>query len=268
MPLLSALALASFIAIVSATELVASIERPPLSAKIQGLGFSLLNLAASVIVTAAFERLWQQLGIRTLIDIRIAAWAGVPGAIVASVLLSDFANYWSHRAQHRFFWRIHRLHHCQTNLCAATSYAHFTEHLVRDVIFILPLSLVSLDFPAVPFAIVALREMLELYIHSPTGLHLGPVGRVLVDNRFHRIHHSSETRHFDRNFGILFSFWDRLFGTVHEPAKSEWPSTGVAGVLPPGSIGEYLLFPLLTRSAHSEQDRSLAPTRRAAKISY
>lgn len=257
LPLLSALALAIFIAIVTVTELVAPIERPSLSAKIRGVGFSLVNVAASIILAAAFERLWRELGIRALMNIEVAGWIGIPAAIMASLLFSDFLNYWSHRAHHRFFWRIHRLHHCQTELCAATSYAHFTERCLRDMIFVVPLSLVMLDFPAVPFVLVAVRETLELYIHSPTELHLGALRWVIVDNRFHRIHHSTEPRHFDRNFGILFSFWDRLFGTAHEPTGTEWPAAGVAGIIPPRSLGEYVLFPFAP-SADREQNHSLS----------
>ena len=36
---------------------------------------------------------------------------------------------------------------------------------------------------------------------------------VLVTPSHHRVHHSLEARHIDRNFGGVLIVWDRLFGT-------------------------------------------------------
>jgi sterol desaturase/sphingolipid hydroxylase (fatty acid hydroxylase superfamily) len=42
----------------------------------------------------------------------------------------------------------------------------------------------------------------------------GWVGRwLLISPVAHRIHHSPEVEHFDRNFGGITPLWDRLFGT-------------------------------------------------------
>jgi sterol desaturase/sphingolipid hydroxylase (fatty acid hydroxylase superfamily) len=38
-------------------------------------------------------------------------------------------------------------------------------------------------------------------------------GWLLVTPAMHRIHHSPDQRETDSNYGIMFSFWDRLFGT-------------------------------------------------------
>jgi sterol desaturase/sphingolipid hydroxylase (fatty acid hydroxylase superfamily) len=35
------------------------------------------------------------------------------------------------------------------------------------------------------------------------------------------LHHSVDPRHYDKNFGLLFSFWDRLFGTLCVPRPDE-----------------------------------------------
>ena len=41
---------------------------------------------------------------------------------------------------------------------------------------------------------------------------------MIADNRFHRIHHSIQPQHFDKNFGAGTSLWDQLFGTAYFPA--------------------------------------------------
>jgi sterol desaturase/sphingolipid hydroxylase (fatty acid hydroxylase superfamily) len=35
------------------------------------------------------------------------------------------------------------------------------------------------------------------------------------------LHHSIDPRHYDKNFGLLFSFWDRIFGTQFVPDPEE-----------------------------------------------
>jgi sterol desaturase/sphingolipid hydroxylase (fatty acid hydroxylase superfamily) len=50
--------------------------------------------------------------------------------------------------------------------------------------------------------------------HTQLPWRLGPLYRVFVTPAFHSFHHSTDPAHHDRNFGVLFSVWDRLFGTA------------------------------------------------------
>jgi sterol desaturase/sphingolipid hydroxylase (fatty acid hydroxylase superfamily) len=236
----------AFAGIATLMELPRSIEPIPLRSRLVGLGFMVVGGALGGWATWALAHLWQHLGVAPLLVVHSAA-LGTVGGIVAWLLLSDFAAYWNHRFQHRFLWPIHAVHHSQTELCAATSYTHFLEQPFRLLATGIPLSLVQFGFPAAPFAIIATRELLEFFIHSPTRLHFGPFAKVFVDNRFHRLHHSREPRHFDTNFGILFSFWDRLFGTAVEPVPGHWPAVGIEGHGPPRGLIDYMLFPLRFR---------------------
>lgn len=43
---------------------------------------------------------------------------------------------------------------------------------------------------------------------------------VIVTPDWHRTHHSIDMREGNSNFGIMFTFWDRLFGTYVEQPKS------------------------------------------------
>jgi sterol desaturase/sphingolipid hydroxylase (fatty acid hydroxylase superfamily) len=43
----------------------------------------------------------------------------------------------------------------------------------------------------------------------------------------HRIHHSPEMRETNSNFGAVFSFWDRMFGTYVEPGLGRAPTYGL-----------------------------------------
>jgi sterol desaturase/sphingolipid hydroxylase (fatty acid hydroxylase superfamily) len=102
-------------------------------------------------------------------------------------------------------------------------------------------------------AVMTLFLLLQpTFLHSPSSLHFGPLRHVIADNRYHRIHHSVEPRHFDKNFAILFSFWDRLFGTAYHPAPDEWPDVGLAEVDQPGAMKEWLDLPLRLHRGASE----------------
>jgi sterol desaturase/sphingolipid hydroxylase (fatty acid hydroxylase superfamily) len=235
-----------FAAAVSVAELVAPIERPSLATRIRGTGFMLIGVVLGLIVLRGFQFLWEMIEVRPLLT--VPAIGTVP-AVVLGILLYDFIGYWNHRFQHRFLWPIHAVHHSPTELCAATNYGHFLEKPFRFVVTGIPLSLIDFQLAATPFVIVIVREMLEYYIHSPTTAHFGPLAKVIVDNRVHRVHHSMEPRHFDKNFGVLVTVWDRLFGTYCKP--DNWPAVGIAGHPPARSIVDFLLYPLRYRSSRN-----------------
>ena len=50
---------------------------------------------------------------------------------------------------------------------------------------------------------------------------------VITGPQYHRIHHSFQLEHLDKNFAAFFPIWDILFGTYYHPGKDEFPSTGL-----------------------------------------
>lgn len=49
--------------------------------------------------------------------------------------------------------------------------------------------------------------------HSPIYLGFGKVEKWVMSPAQHQIHHSADSDHFDKNFGVMIALWDRLFGT-------------------------------------------------------
>ena len=47
-----------------------------------------------------------------------------------------------------------------------------------------------------------------------------------VGPQYHRMHHSLQTQHLDKNFALFFPLRDIFFGTYYRPKKGEFPSTG------------------------------------------
>jgi sterol desaturase/sphingolipid hydroxylase (fatty acid hydroxylase superfamily) len=209
-----------------------------------GILFTLCATPIAIFLAVPLGKLLSSFGPGALVRLPLLDWLGPVGATLALLLFVDFLRYWEHRFEHRFMWRVHALHHSAEHLSAANNYAHPLQYLPLFLFVSVPLSLVDMGGFALPAAVATVKAILEFYIHSPTTLSFGRLRALLVDSPYHRIHHSVEAQHWDRNFGILFSFWDRLFGTCHMPRHGEWPDTGVPESRSPQTMAEWLAFPV------------------------
>jgi sterol desaturase/sphingolipid hydroxylase (fatty acid hydroxylase superfamily) len=170
---------------------------------------------------------------------------------VISLIILDFFHYWKYRVQHQFFWRFHAIHHSIRDLSVVNSYHHWTDTVFSMILVSIPMAiLIQFDAPTI-FAIAALIGAQGAFIHSNTKIHLGLLNRLLVDNRFHRIHHSVEDHHFNKNFGERSTLWDQIFGTAYFPGKHEWPATGIIGEPEPVQTRDYFFRPFKRGDRHS-----------------
>jgi sterol desaturase/sphingolipid hydroxylase (fatty acid hydroxylase superfamily) len=126
----------------------------------------------------------------------------------------DFVAFAVHLGIHRSdtLWSVHKVHHSSLRLdWLATTRTHVFEHLVRNI----PAQAVlfALGVPGAQIAVVALAYALfALLGHSNLALDLRWAEPVFVTPRLHRRHHVVATT--QRNFGTVFSVWDRLFGLL------------------------------------------------------
>ena len=231
-------------------EHVAAIERYSLASRIPGLLMNMTGTVLGVFLMWPLGKLWEATGIGPFVTIPLWDWlkplgtTGYALQVLTIFVTADFLAYWRHRAEHsRFLWPVHKVHHSPHELHAANNLGHPLQSLFSWAFIGVPMSLIQIDGPAAPAIAGLTVAFLATYIHSPIDIHFGKLRLVLVDNRYHRIHHSLEPHHIDKNFGICFSLWDRLFGTAVDPKPGEWPAVGVAGVTPPRTIREFLLLP-------------------------
>jgi sterol desaturase/sphingolipid hydroxylase (fatty acid hydroxylase superfamily) len=157
---------------------------------------------------------------------------------VPLILLVDLLYYWMHRAQHAvpWLWRFHAVHHSVEKMGPGAVYNHPLEIPLKALL--VPLSLFISDFgPIVAFSVT----LHAAYLHSTTRINFGRFAWLIADNRTHRIHHSLEPKHFERNFGQHTLLWDHLFGTAYIPQGREWPDIGLADFPEPRSVVAYLI---------------------------
>jgi sterol desaturase/sphingolipid hydroxylase (fatty acid hydroxylase superfamily) len=158
------------------------------------------------------------------------------------LVVADFAAYWVHRLQHtnRFLWSFHTTHHSQRIMSFITlNRMHPVEEIFYTILTYIPLLLLGASAADLVPVIVVLRVVAYMQ-HSQVRWSFGPLAKVLVTPRFHAVHHSTDPSHHDRNFGVTFSVWDRLFGTAVDVA--EWPKEfGLTDVQMPTVTSAFLV---------------------------
>lgn len=159
--------------------------------------FYRIVLGVLIFITAwPLSRLRDSLGLDPLISLRSLHPAL---GIVIALLIIDFLRYVEHRFEHRGWWAVHSLHHAPTSVHASSVYAHPLIAIPEFLFISIPLSFVDIQVSGLAW-LAFLMTFQDYVIHSPLRVHLGPLRRVFVDNRFHRIHHSLEERHFEKKF--------------------------------------------------------------------
>lgn len=179
--------------------------------------FNVYNLIAVIVTFGVFHLAARLIYETTHLD--LAVHIANPYLQFAVVFVfSDFKNYWSHRIFHRYmpFWKLHEFHHSATEFCMLTRYrGHFVENAVKRLFDVIPFAILGAPIESY-FAVKVLSEIHQIALHSSFTSDWGWLGRyILVSPAAHRIHHSVEFDHYDRNFSNTFIFWDRIFGTYH-----------------------------------------------------
>lgn len=136
----------------------------------------------------------------------------------------DLTAYFGHRLFHSLppLWRIHQVHHTETDLDLTTGLRfHPIEGLLTQGLELLMIGLLGSPPSAVAGAGLVIVVQ-DFFTHA--NLRVPPtVDRVLrclfITPAVHRVHHSELVPEQNGNFGTIFSFWDRLFGTyLAEPS--------------------------------------------------
>jgi sterol desaturase/sphingolipid hydroxylase (fatty acid hydroxylase superfamily) len=141
--------------------------------------------------------------------------------IMIYLLVVTFFDYWSHRILHsKPFWPLHRFHHSATEFNSLTVYRNHPAVAALDpLIQMWPLAFLPMT-PSISeyWPLVALLwHTLQIVNHSDFDWTYGWIGRwLLMSPGMHKVHHSNDPEHFNKNLGNLFVIWDRVFGTYHD----------------------------------------------------
>lgn len=162
----------------------------------------------------AFYRLVSAHGVGLLHLLGIEGWKNT----AASLVLLDFAAWWWHYLSHRYplLWRLHKVHHSDLDYDFSTTYRTHWAEMAAETLE--RLALYALVGPTL--ATMALFEIVNILLSQCQHANVrmpepweSLVSRVFMTSHKHYIHHSMNPKDYDSNYGVIFSLWDKLFGT-------------------------------------------------------
>lgn len=133
---------------------------------------------------------------------------------VALLVAEDFLYYWLHRVDHscRLFWAVHVTHHSAEEFNFSVGFRSSVFQPAYRFIFFIPLALAGFAVPDI-FFIYSATQLYGILLHTELNIKFGVIGQILVTPIHHSIHHGSNKEYLDKNLGMVFIVWDKLFGT-------------------------------------------------------
>ena len=147
-------------------------------------------------------------------------------SVAAIIVLADFTYYWEHRGFHRInaLWVTHTVHHSSPYINTAMAYRFGPLDGFVSVICHLPLT-----FFFDPLLVTAASGFVQVYqfwIHTDRIQKCPDWYEAFMNTpSHHRVHHGTEPKYIDKNYGGIFIIWDKWFGTFQ--AEEEEPTYGI-----------------------------------------
>jgi len=145
---------------------------------------------------------------------------------VLLILVTDLVWYWYHRLGHEvnILWAAHIVHH-QSEEFNFTVSARITvfQALIRNIFWCL-IPLMGFH-PVMVMSILVVHGAYSFFTHTQLIKNMGWLEYILVSPSIHGIHHASDEKYLDKNYGDVFVFWDKLFGTFQK--EEEAPKYGL-----------------------------------------
>jgi sterol desaturase/sphingolipid hydroxylase (fatty acid hydroxylase superfamily) len=146
-------------------------------------------------------------------------------------VFDDFSRFYVHRLMHRIpvLWAFHQVHHSAETM---TPFTIFRTHPIEGFIFTLRTSVVQgIVISVFLFLFGSKVDLITVYGASVGVVIFHSLGSNLRHSHIkirypraielffispgqHQIHHSTEKRHFDKNFGVALAVWDLIFGSL------------------------------------------------------
>ncbi|TDI61792.1 MAG: sterol desaturase family protein [Alphaproteobacteria bacterium] len=175
-----------------------------------------------------------------------SGWLATILMTIAAILAMDLAIFSTHLLQHRvpLLWEFHKVHHSAEVLTPITVYrVHPVDDLFTGSVGGLMAGAVfgvfSFIYAETPGQIGVDGLNIILFFFYFLGYNLrhthiwlpyrGIWGKLFISPAHHQIHHGTEPKYYDRNFGFIFAFWDWSAGSLCVPERYQEIEFGLAG---------------------------------------
>ena len=172
-----------------------------------GFGLASVLLAASDYVSA------NQFGLLYLVELPL--WA----QLVVGVLFMDLLGaYFIHWTEHKvkWMWKFNVVHHSDTTVDVTTGLRHHPGETVFRISF----TILAVIVIGAPMWIIMFYQSLSVLFAHITHANINiprsldrALSWIFITPLMHKVHHHYQQPLTDTNYGNIFSFWDRIFGT-------------------------------------------------------
>lgn len=160
--------------------------------------------------------LWQKGYIRLYEDIQAYPLWWMPLSLIIAMILQETYYYWLHRWMHipAVFRIVHKWHHDSHIASPWTAFSfHPIEGLIQAIflpliLLFLPMNVFVLVFMLVIMSVSSVINHLDIEIY-PSWLTRSFFGKWLIGATHHSLHH----KQYKYNYGLYFTWWDRLSKT-------------------------------------------------------
>jgi sterol desaturase/sphingolipid hydroxylase (fatty acid hydroxylase superfamily) len=142
-------------------------------------------------------------------------------SLLPCYIIFDFCSYWAHRISHhvRLLWGTHVTHHSADHYNLTVSFRLSWIQYVK-IIFFFPVALIGFH-PIIIFVTNQVAILYQFWQHTEYIKKLHPaIEFIFATPSSHRVHHGSQKKYINKNFGATFSVWDRMFGT-YQPEEEK-----------------------------------------------
>jgi alkylglycerol monooxygenase len=153
----------------------------------------------------------------------------IPSNAITFVLLllaTDFVWYWYHRLGHEInlMWGAHVVHHQSEEFNYTVSARITTLQAIIRNLFWCVLPFIGFE-PSMVIVILVVHGAYSFFTHTETIGKLGWAEKIFITPSHHRVHHASNEKYLNKNYGDIFIFWDKMFGTFQK--EEEKPLYGL-----------------------------------------
>jgi sterol desaturase/sphingolipid hydroxylase (fatty acid hydroxylase superfamily) len=160
------------------------------------------------------------------------------------MLVWDFSATYAHYLKHKIpiLWELHKVHHSAEVMTPITALRrHPLEAIFGSIVTAMFLGIAIgiwvLLFGQGVMPINLFGTLFGIWLWRLTGYNLRHShvwisygnfwNRIFISPAQHQVHHSNAPKHYDTNFGHIFSFWDKMLGTLYLPKFEERVEFGI-----------------------------------------
>lgn len=171
--------------------------------------------------------------------------------IVIVFLIMDLAGYFFHKSLHFYplFWKFHLVHHSDLKVDITTSVRH---HPVESLMLVV-LNITIVLLLGAPIICIFLYQVINFFVsifsHANIKLphFINQILRlIIITPDFHRIHHSSDKKYTNSNYGNVLTWWDYMF-TSYKAKSQDKQKSMVLGLEYYRSDREQIIDRLITQ---------------------